>query len=159
MTSRFRLASLAVIACVLVACGAQTDIVSGALVRMTLERRACAADTCPVYTVTVTSDGAVTYEGIANVSVLGRQTAQISPEAAKELVEAFEAVNFFYVMNDAYAAPGEAGQPIVVTTLQVGESLPKTVTHDLGDASAPPELTALENKIDELANTGQWTGR
>jgi hypothetical protein len=48
--------------------------------------------------------------------------------------------------------------PIVVTSAtRDGET--KTIRHDRGCSAAPPELSRLEQRIDEVAETGRWVGR
>jgi hypothetical protein len=32
----------------------------------------------------------------------------------------------------------------------------KTIKHNGGDLTAPKQLTALENRIDEIVNSDQW---
>jgi hypothetical protein len=48
--------------------------------------------------------------------------------------------------------------PTVITSV-TRKGVTKTVRHDRGCVAAPPELSRLEQRIDEVAGTGKWTGR
>ncbi len=69
------------------------DAVPGATVLATLERTGCYGE-CPVYRLTVNSDGSVVYVGTRWVKVLGRQVYNISQAQVAELQAAFERANF-----------------------------------------------------------------
>ncbi|WP_315789158.1 DUF6174 domain-containing protein [Fischerella sp. JS2] len=47
--------------------------------------------------------------------------------------------------------------PSAITSITIGKTQ-KSVNHYLGSPNAPQTLTALENKIDAVANSQQWTG-
>ena len=61
---------------------------------ITLERGACFG-TCPIYQVTIASDGTVSFEGHNFVKTKGAATAQIKPEDFNKLVNEFEKLNYF----------------------------------------------------------------
>lgn len=63
-------------------------------VAVTLERGACFG-ACPIYKVTIYTDGTVVYEGERFVEVEGRQTTNIEPEVVEQLVAGFEAAGYF----------------------------------------------------------------
>src|SRR6187402_3273520 len=69
------------------------DTVAGATAVATLERTGCYGE-CPVYRLTVNSDGTVVYVGTRYVKVLGRQVYKISEAQLSELQAAFEHANF-----------------------------------------------------------------
>src|SRR6185369_11241978 len=75
---------------------------STAPVEITLTRTLCFGF-CPAYTVSITGDGQVTYNGQSFVNVTGEQHATIAPEAVHELLRRFDAVHF-ESLNDAYRA-------------------------------------------------------
>ena len=65
----------------------------GAQAIATLERTGCYGE-CPVYRLTVNSDGSVVYVGTRWVKVLGRQVYKLSEAQVAELQAAFERANF-----------------------------------------------------------------
>src|SRR6266566_6235535 len=65
---------------------------------ITLERTVCYGP-CPIYKVTITSDGTVTFEGRQNVKVKDIVKGHISREDVGSLIAAFEAASYF-TLND-----------------------------------------------------------
>jgi Domain of unknown function (DUF6438) len=124
--------------------------------KITLERTACFG-TCPIYTVTLYEDGRVVYEGEKYVDVAGEQAINIGEEAFAELMQAVEDVGYFE-WDDEYMVEDATDHPYAMTSVtRDGET--KTINHYTGDGSAPPELSYLENWIDVVAMTQQWTGQ
>ena len=126
-----------------------------------LERTACFG-ACPIYKVTIASDGTVTFEGRRFVKTTGAATAKIKPEDFNRLVNEFEKLNYFS-LRDQYinAADGCAGFMTDMASAKTSISLNgriKSVSHYYGCRG--PEiitaLTALERKIDEIAGTEKW---
>lgn len=131
-----------------------TNLPLGSDFSISLERTACFGF-CPVYQVTVESNGAVTYVGEMFVAVEGEQRAQISQDQVRKLASELEAIDFFS-LQDQYTDMGATDMPSAILTLRVdGET--KQVVHYHGDFSAPEKLTQLEWLIDEITNTAQWT--
>jgi (2Fe-2S) ferredoxin len=126
-----------------------------AQVALTLERTACFG-ACPVYTVTVYTDGTVVYNGERFVDVEGEQTTTIDPETVEQLVAGFEGAGYFE-WDDEYTEMFITDLPTVITSItRDGET--KQITRYAGDDSAPLALPYLETWLDLAANTGQWTG-
>jgi hypothetical protein len=124
-------------------------------VAVTLERTACFG-ACPIYKVTLYTDGTVVYEGERFVTTEGTQTTKIEPAVVQQLVEGFEAAGYFE-WDDEYTQMTITDQPSVITSVtRDGET--KQITRYAGDSSAPMELPYLEAWIDLAAYTGQWTG-
>ncbi len=126
---------------------------------VTLERMACFGS-CPIYKLTIYGDGAVVYEGEDFVQVTGKQTATISAEKVRELVAEIQRARFFG-LQDSYSAPA-TDLPSAITSVTLnGQS--KSINHygscGFDFDTAPPELCAIENKIDEITNSAQWVGR
>jgi acetamidase/formamidase len=128
---------------------------------ITLERTACFG-ACPIYKVSIASNGAVNFEGRRFVKTVGAARGQITPQAFRKLVEEFQTINYFS-LPDRYT-PGTADCPRMVTdmpgantALQLNGRM-KTVAHyyGCGDAGALAALTVLERKIDEVAGTEKW---
>lgn len=121
---------------------------------ITLERTMCFG-TCPVYTVTVYGDGKVIFEGQKYVKVTGRRTARISPQQVRQLIAEFDKAHYFALQDRYYAPNSRTDFPSAITSITIGART-KTVDHYLGDSSAPPALTNLEDKIDAIVNTKRW---
>ena len=128
---------------------------------ITLERGACFGP-CPIYQVTIASDGTVTFAGRNYVKTKGTATAQIKSEDFNQLVSEFEKLNYFS-LRDQYVNTSDGcngfmtDMPSVKTSISLnGRS--KSVSHYYGCRG--PEiisaLTALERKIDEIAGTEKW---
>lgn len=124
-------------------------------VAITLERTACFG-TCPVYTVTIYADGTVVYNGGRFVDVTGEQTTSIDPETVQQLIDGFEAAGYFD-WGDTYTDMYVTDLPTITTSVtRDGET--KTITRYAGDNTAPTALPYLENWIDRMTNSAQWTG-
>lgn len=132
----------------------QTKIPTESDFVISLERTACFGH-CPVYIVTLDSDGKVTYYGEMFVAVEGTQYSALEQEDLHALVREFERIDFFS-LEDQYTDMGATDLPSAIITLIVDGKM-KQVIHYHGDPNAPKKLAALEDKIDELINTAQWT--
>jgi hypothetical protein len=113
-------------------------------VRIMLSRTACFG-TCPVYTVSISNDGTVRYDGLQHVRVSGSHSWRIDPDALRALAGEMEKAGFFE-MKDEYTG-GMTDLPTVVTTLSRG-SRSKTITDHYG---SPPALQGLEARIDAVS--------
>lgn len=123
---------------------------------ITLERTACFG-ACPVYSLSIYADGTVIYNGERFVDVEGEQTGSIDPAAVDQLVAGFAAAGYFD-WNDEYTEMYVSDLPTITTSVtRDGET--KQITRYVGDNSAPIALPYLENWIDVVANTQQWTGK
>ena len=120
---------------------------------ITLERTACFGF-CPVYTLTIYGDGTVIYDGEEFVTVKDRVEATITKEKIKQLVLEFEAIDY-YSLDDNYIERTITDAQTVVTSITI-DGKTKAIEHYHGDFNAPENLTALENKIDEIVNSNQW---
>jgi uncharacterized protein DUF6438 len=129
---------------------------------ITLERAACFGS-CPVYRIQVYPSGEVQYDGRAHVRKMGSATGQVKREQVAQLLSEMERAGYL-TFAERYT-PGEPAcgryvtdSPTVMTSATIAGST-KKVTHDYGCGSAPGALTVLERRIDDLLNSGQWTGR
>jgi acetamidase/formamidase len=128
---------------------------------VTLERTVCFGS-CPIYKVTITQNGTVTYEGRDFVKTKGTATAQIKPEDFNKLTGEFEKIKYFS-LDDRYE-PGAPGCPNAATDSPSARTSirkngrTKGVSHYYGcrDSEVLRALTALERKIDEVAGTEKW---
>jgi Domain of unknown function (DUF6438) len=116
---------------------------------ITLERTVCFGK-CPAYTLKIDGRGKVDYNGLDFVAVTGAQSSQITPEAVKGLVDEFFKIDYF-ALQDSFDSP-ITDVPSYTTSLSI-DGKTKTVFNRAG---GPEALHALENKIDEVANSAQW---
>jgi hypothetical protein len=115
----------------------------------------CAPDHCSVYSVSIFADGSVTYDGRANVAVVGQRRAKISADRLSELISAIDAMDFLDLPASGCVCSASTGRQMVTVDYRPG-SVQKTVVHDSGCWSAPPALGALEATIDRLTGDSQW---
>lgn len=130
-----------------------TRIPAGSDFSISLERTACFGF-CPVYQVTVESNGTVTYLGEMFVAVEGERRSQISQDQVRQIARQLESIDFFS-LQDEYTDRGATDMPSAILTLRV-DGKTKRVDHYYGDFSAPEKLTELELFIDEITNSTQW---
>jgi hypothetical protein len=127
---------------------------------ITLQRGACERR-CAVYKVIIFADGTVIFDGQHYVRKAGLVKSRIEPEKIRKLIEDFKAVNYFNlreqygIKGDVDCNPGPSDAPIATTSIATG-GRSKTITHHHRCAGAVSEqLTALEDEIDKIANTGR----
>jgi len=123
--------------------------------KLSLERQACYGF-CPMYTVSVSSKGLVTYVGERFVKLKGTYEAQLSPSQLERLWQALERANV-YQYKSAYTAMSVTDMPSAILKVS-GFKRSKTINHYFGDKSAPESLIRLENEVDALVGTRKWVG-
>jgi hypothetical protein len=125
-----------------------------------LERTACFG-TCPIYAVTITAEGTVSFQG-QRFTRLQSGTGKISRRAFRKLVREFERIKYFSLPDDF--TPGTKNCPQMITDMPSANTSiqlngkSKTVSHyyGCGNSGVLAKLTALENKIDQVAGTQKW---
>jgi hypothetical protein len=130
------------------------DTVPGAQALATLERTGCYGE-CPVYRLTVNSDGSVVYVGTRWVKVLGRHVFKISEAQVAELQAAFERANFNQLRD--YDKVESTDDDWAHISHRRGAGF-KRVRHYHGDNTAPPALAALEDEFDRIVDSGRLVG-
>lgn len=122
--------------------------------------------TCPIYTITVSGDGHVTWHGENFVRVLGPAEAQLSAVQMQALRIELDRADLTR-LRDTYASPSDGcpalwtDAPGVELSLRRGSSV-KTIHHYLGcmdpkgNAVYPAALATLELRIDEIVRTREW---
>lgn len=124
------------------------DLLSNVEVLVQLERTACFG-ACPVYAVTVLTDGTTRYTGEQHVKVTEPVEVKLEPAVLEKLKARFESSEFLK-WGDYQRTP-VTDMPTVVLTYKG-----HTVRHYLGDDKAPPALTALEDEVDAIIGTDRW---
>jgi hypothetical protein len=129
---------------------------------LSLERTACFGR-CPVYRISVTPAGAVTYEGRANVRRTGSATAEIPADSVTGLLREMEEAGYF-TLSERYAASEPTCRRYTTDSPSAISSATfrgrtKRIEHDYGCGGVPGALTVLERRIDQVLGSDQWTGR
>lgn len=125
--------------------------------QVTLEKGACRGF-CPIYTLTVSADGTVTYEGTDFVEVTGQETANLSESEVILLFEVVQAADYFS-FEDRYATEA-TDLPTTSTTVTMNGQT-KVVEHyglgcDNEAENAPAELCELEALMEDIAISNGW---
>lgn len=128
-----------------------------------LERTDCFF-TCQAYVVTIWADGLVTFEGKANVRVIGKAQTRIAVEKVRELVAMFLKTKYFSLRDQYNRAEdgcriNNGDTASAITSIVIGGRA-KSVNRYLGcfpkKKHSLDGLVSLEEQIDEAANTNQW---
>lgn len=128
---------------------------------ITLERTGCYG-MCPIYKVSISADGTVVFEGSRFVKKVGTARAAISQDQIRELIGAFEKINYLE-LRDQYVKPDDGckqwltDNPSAITSI-TSNGTSKSVTHYYGCRGLDllKELERLEQAIDDAVNSAQW---
>lgn len=116
---------------------------------------------CPIYTVSIYSDGKVTFEGKQAVKHLGFAESKLPQSKIEELAANFENADFFK-LSDRYLphenCPQLGADYQTARVFYKKDSLTKTIYHyqGCGGSDELKMLVVLENNIDKIADTNQW---
>jgi len=132
---------------------APVDAGKKAPILASLQRTACYG-TCPIYKVTVRSDGTVEYDGERFVKVTGHQVAKLDPSHVEALRKAFADAKFFK-LKGSFDCHDETDNPSVILTYRHGKQS-RTIRHYHGCRRAPESLGTLEKRMDEIIGTARW---
>jgi len=130
------------------------DALPGVTPLATLERTGCYGE-CPVYRLTVSSDGSVVYVGTRWVKVLGRQVYKLSDAQLAELQAAFERINFMSLRD--FDRVENTDDDWAHLSFRRGAQV-KRVRHYHGDNAAPPSLSSLEDDFDRIVESARYVG-
>ena len=125
---------------------------------ISLERTRCFG-TCPVYKLTVLSDGTVTYDGKEYVKEIGRRSGTISKKQFQELASKAKEIKFFSLKNEYLTKEASDGSIVTVTDLPTRiitvktRKDSKTIRNYYG---GPDHLKTLELMIDKTCNSEIW---
>ena len=114
-----------------------------------LERTMCFGS-CPDYSLTVNSDGQVTFEGRNYTKVKGTATAVIDKAKLEELVREIKKSDFFNLL-DKYSV-NVTDNPTYRLTITLGDNSKSVENY----ATGPRKLYLLQNRIDQIAGSDQW---
>ncbi|MEK6287530.1 MAG: DUF6438 domain-containing protein [Acidobacteriota bacterium] len=128
---------------------------------ITLERTGCYG-MCPIYKLTISADGSVLFEGNRFVKKVGTAKSAISQEQIRELIVAFEKINYFD-LKDRYERPEDdckqwvTDHPSALTSITLNGTS-KSVIHYYGcrGVEVLAKLEKLEQAIDDAVNSAQW---
>jgi len=112
---------------------------------------------CPVYEVTISGKGEVSYNGTYFVKVTGSQHATIDREKVRQLLTAFDQAKFFELPGGKCPCATYTDMPSAIITLTWRERT-RTLEHYYGCPCAPAALFDLEARIDRAADTDLWVG-
>ena len=133
-------------------------VVDTASVRIKLTRTMCFG-TCPTYTVEITGNGEVIYDGGLHVAIGGREHATISRRDVAEILKRFEQLDYFSLPKlDDSSCHDATDFPSAITSLAFDQRS-TSVDHYRACGKAPAALGALEEAIDSIAETMRWIER
>jgi hypothetical protein len=142
--------------------------------RVKLERTACLG-MCPAYSVTISGDGRVDWIGHANVAAIGRRHGRVMRSELEQLARYLDEARFFD-RNEYGELPQKPECTTVAGTTSCTFSAAVSICTDTSHAvitasrglrthtidndhcSERPELEALEDYVDRIANTDVWIG-
>ena len=124
------------------------------------ERTGCYGN-CPAYTLTIHGNGQVEYEGLTNVKKTGKASGTIEDADLRAILSAFAKSDFYSVGENVSQSKCTCRQctdlPTIRIAIEVAGSGHK-VDHYHGCGCATKELWKLEDEIDRIVKTSQWTG-
>ncbi len=141
---------------VLAACAPVANPVNQTPVLITLSRTACYGF-CPVYSVSISGEGEVIYNGRGFVNVVGEQRARIEPGDVANLLARFDAIGFSN-LRDAYRAQ-ITDLPTYTITLERGGQRKSVLDYGGVGAGMPEAVRGLQDEIDRVAGTARWVLR
>jgi hypothetical protein len=129
---------------------------------VSLERTPCFGS-CPVYRIAVSPAGVLTYEGKANVRLIGTASGQIPAKRVEALLVELERAGYFtfasrYALSEPTCVRYATDSPTTISSATF-RGRTKRIEHDYGCGGVPGALTLLEKRIDEVLGSDRWTGR
>jgi len=127
---------------------------------ITLERTVCYGF-CPSYKLSIFEDGKVVYEGREFVKTKGRAEGRITKDELQQLLREFEKLDYAN-LADEYSEGHNCPEawtdsPSAITSLNRNGKVKRVLHyHGCRGLAILDQLTALENKIDEVVNTKRW---
>jgi hypothetical protein len=143
--------------------------------RVKLERTGCLG-TCPAYSVAISGDGRIEWVGHSNVIAIGRRHGRVMRTELEELARRLDVAQFFD-RSEYGELPAKPECTTVAGTTSCSFSASVSICTDTSHAiitasrglrthtvdndhcNERPELEALEDYIDRIANTDTWIGQ
>ena len=125
-------------------------------VEIVLDRTPCFGF-CPDYTVSISGDGGVLFEGRRFVNVTGEQRAQISPAEVQALLARFDAIGFDGLQNEYRGQMTDL--PTTTITLTRNGRTKSVLDYGGFSAGMPQAVRDLQDEIDRVAGTSRWVLR
>lgn len=123
---------------------------------ITLTRTVCFGF-CPDYSVTITSDGEVTYVGRRFVNVVGEQHASAPRAEVQQLLARFDAVGFDGLRSEYRAQVTDL--PTYTLVLERNGRRKSVVDYGGTGAGMPEAVRGLQDEVDRVAGTARWVLR
>jgi hypothetical protein len=129
---------------------------------ITLERTSCYGH-CPVYTLAVSPEGKITYQGTANVKHVGSASGEVPATRVSALLDELDKAGYFsfadrYTPSEPSCGRYATDLPGAITSATL-DGRTKRIEHDQGCGAAPEALVVLERRIDDVLGSSRWTGR
>lgn len=105
---------------------------------------------CPTYIFKLNSDHTASYDGEANVEMMGSWSSVLTEEQYQDLLKEFEESDFFQFSERYYKEL--TGLPTTYLLYSDGEKEKKVMDY----YGAPEKIKELENKIEELIAHLKW---
>ena len=121
---------------------------------ITLQRTQCDGS-CPAYSLSISGNGTVTYQGNQFVKVAGAASSQIPVADVQSLVDSMLQADYFNLSVPANCPEGITDMPSANTSLTLNGETHK-VDHYQGNPCAPAVLKTIEDLIDTVTNSAQW---
>lgn len=123
-----------------------------------LERTMCYG-TCPVYHVTITGTGQVTYFGEHWVDKVGIHTWTIDETAIQALNDAIKKYRYF-TMKEKYDEMiiRCSDMPSCITSVRLEDGRYRKIIHEYGADYYPSVLKTFENKVDRIIGIETYVG-
>jgi len=125
-------------------------------VQISLTRTVCFGF-CPDYTVTISGDGDVRYDGRRFVNVVGQRTSSIPQAEVQALLTRFDAIGFDQ-LNDEYRGQ-MTDLPTTTITLTRNGATQRLVDYGGTNVCMTRDVRALQAEIDRVAGSAQWVLR
>jgi Domain of unknown function (DUF6438) len=109
----------------------------------------------PSYSLKISTDGTVEFNGKANVKKVGKHDLKISRDLITEIIDKFNMI-YFFSLKDKYLSTTdpESEKTKTVVSVQLGEKFKKIEYSKNG--KAPHSLDSLVSQIEKITNTDQF---
>jgi hypothetical protein len=146
-----------VVLLVLVGCGCRQGQATRDGKLLSLERSACYGP-CPVYSITVYSDGRIVYRGVSFVKLVGEATGHAEVATIDTLRREIRRARLWSLRERCCDCYDMTDQPGVKISYDFGFGQRGRVDHYHGCSAAPTWLGNLEDRIDEILDTDRFIG-